>query len=229
METTPTPDQRQRLPELFEYRAAAAKRRAGAFSDAPEYVLGTEVLPLTPATFSILFTVGSPFVCGGRPTELDVRHYLWFHSPLYSHTGKPGWRERKKQALAKLEWELGGWRWRFGLKPEQHRYVAGLALAVSEITQIVENTFADSPTPSGTPGKPLATLEASFVHEFAMAYKWKPDETRHTPLKKLIQLHRCIRAGRGEEVRDDGEDRIQAEYLSKKNEAAAARRKAKHG
>jgi hypothetical protein len=154
---------------------------------------------------------------------LDVRHYIWFHSPLYSHSRKAGWRRRKKTALRKFERELGGWRWLLGLRPDPYRYIARLNLAITEIQQIIENTFADAPTESGG-GKPLATLEASFIHAFAVAYQWKPDETRRTPLKKLIQLHRCIRAGRGDDVRDEGEDRIQAEYLRKRNEVAMARR-----
>src|SRR5688500_15113949 len=57
------------LPALTEYRANCIRRRAEAFCDAPEYVLGTEVLPLTPATFSMLVATGSAFIMGGQPAE----------------------------------------------------------------------------------------------------------------------------------------------------------------
>lgn len=213
------------MPALLEYRAVTAKRRAIAFCDAPEFVLGTEVLPLTPATFSMLYAMGSAFVMGGAAQEFDVRNYLWFHSRLYAHCGIPDWRKRKREALRRLSFELNQpWRKWVGLKPSVHRYTAVLAIAVSEIKQLVEEAFADSPAKSGRPGKPVATLEAFFIHEFAMAYRWGPEQTRHFPLRQLIQLHRCIRAGRGEDPSDDGEDRIYYEHLRARNEALAAQR-----
>lgn len=219
------PDQRLRLPQLLEYRARALARRAEAFCDAPEFVIGIPVNPLTPATFSMLLATKSAFLSGGSATENDVINYLWFHSPLYSHTGVQGWRQRKRLALARYSFEMGQpWRKWVGLKPDRNRQRSALVNAITEIRKLVTDAFADAPAASGRPGKPIATLEAFFIHEFAVAYHWMPEQTRHTPLRQVIQLHRCIRSSRGDEVSDDGEDRILAEHLRKRNDALAAER-----
>lgn len=217
-----------RLPQLFQYRAEQAHRRAVAFCQAPEYVLGTRVRPLTPATFSMLFAVRNGFLFGKSPDEHDVRQFVWFHSPLYCNAA--GWfpRLRKRVALARLNFALNQ-RWRrwlaLGWSVEQH--LAMLALAASEIREIITDAFADQPSQPAKPGRSLACLEAFFVHEFATGYGWTPERTRDTPIRQLIQLHRLLRLSRGEDVSDQGEDQILVEHLRKKNEAGAAAREAK--
>jgi hypothetical protein len=214
------------LPELTEYRQQCTKRRAEAFCDAPEYVLGIEVRPLTPATFSMLVATDSAFLMGGQPREHDVRNYLWFHSRLYAHCGVQDWRRRKTAALHQLTAQLSpAWRRRLGLPAPVGRFVSVLTKAIVQIRLLVDEAFADSPPKSGRPSKPIATTEAYFVHEFSLAYHWPPQKTSNTPLRQLIQLHRCIRSGRGEEISDDGEDRIWAAYLDVENAKLESQRK----
>lgn len=218
-------DQRLRLPALLEYRARTAKRRAAAFCDVPDYVLDIPVQPLTPATFSMLFAAGNAFVTGASPQERDVREYLWFHSDLWVHGAAADWWQRKRRALAPLEFAL--WprvrRW-LGLKPDRNHVTALLALAIADIQELLENAFADAPAKSARPTKSVASLEGFFVHEFASAYGWPPERTRHTPLRQLMQLHRCIRAARGDELDDQGEAEILAAHLKARNDALAAER-----
>lgn len=213
-------DSRLHLPALLEYRAAVRIRRAGAFCDAPEYVLGIEVLPLSPATFSMLLATESHFVVGGLPTEADVRNYVWFHSRLYAHCGVRTWPLRKRAALWRLDAMLKqAWRrplrW-CGHGPSIHRYHAALVLAITQIRHLVDQAFADAPSASGRPGKPVATMEAQLIHRFAEAYGWSPDRTRTAPLRRLFQLDRCIAASRGVDVADEGEDRILADHLNER-------------
>lgn len=225
------PDQRLRLPALAEYRAATAQRRAEAFCDVPDHVLGIPVSPLTPRTFSMLFAVRSRFLFGGTPLEGDVRNYVWFHSPLYANCTTPDWRRRKRRALAPLARQLGVEPWRrwLGLGVSADRYAAALALAASDINQIMDAAFADAPRAAGSRRAPLASLEASLVHECAAAYHWPPERTRSTPLRQLFQLNRCLAAASGHEVRDEGEDAILADHLARKNaELAAARAASAH-
>lgn len=220
-----THDQRLRLPGLLEYRASASRRRAEAFCDAPEYVLGQPVCPLTPATFSKLLAMASPFVSGGVPSGEDVAVYLWLHSPEYSHCGVVGWQARKRHALRSFSRELHQpWRRWVGLKPSRERIGAVIAIATAEIRRLVDEAFADAPCPAGEPGTPLATMEGQLIHEFARAYGWKPEETRRMSLRQLFQLHRCIRASRGEDVKDVGECAIIAEHLRCRNEELAPER-----
>jgi hypothetical protein len=175
----------------------------------------------------MLLATGSAFFTGATPEERDVRNYLWFHSRLYAHCGVPDWPQRKKAALRRFAHQLQNpWKRRLGMKLDRSRYLAALCLAAVEIKGFVDDAFADAPARSGRPGKPIAGLEAFFVHEFASAYGWAPERTRHTPLRQLVQLHRCIRSSRGEELTDDGEDRLLFEHLKARNAALAAKRTA---
>jgi hypothetical protein len=224
-ETKPVQDFRLRLPALVEYRERAAKRRAAAFVEGDDEVMGQTVRPLTPATYSLLMAHGSHFLCGGIATEGDVRNYLWFHSPIYADNRTPDWQWRKKRTLRRATFEFQQpWRKWIGQKPCPHRYQATLNIAVANIRGLVEEAFADAAPASGKPGAPLATLEAQLVHEFATAYNWPPEKTRQTPLRQLFQLHRCIRAARGEDVKDDGEQRILAMHLLRRLSEMQAQR-----
>jgi hypothetical protein len=221
-------DNRLYLPALLEYRAKVSRRRAAAFCDAPEYVLGSEVRPLTPATFSMLHAVGNAFVTGARPEVSDVRDYLWFHSPLYGHCGVKDWRQRKRKALRRFgNQACAPWRKWLGRAPDLNRFRAVMAMAVSEIEALVNDAFADAPPRSGTKTRPTASLEASLIDEFASSYRWEPERTRNTPLRQLFLLLRCIRAGRGQEVGDDGENEIIYAHLRARNDAIAAERATK--
>lgn len=165
----------------------------------------------------MLLAIGSRFICGGRPTEGDVRNYLWFHSPRYSHFGVAGWQRRKARALRPLENALANPWHRLVRRPlDRERYSVMMILAVSEIGSLVDEAFADCPADTGMPGAPIATMEAQLIHRFAMDYRWEPERTRHTPLKQLFQLTRCIRANNGEDVRDQGEIKILEAHLQRR-------------
>lgn len=216
--TNATTDQRLKLPELVAYREAASRRRAAAFCDAPDYVLGQEVRPLTPRTFSMLVAVDCHFILGGRATEGDVRNYLWFHSPRWRHAGTPRWQSEKRRALRPLFRELASpWRRVLGLPLDMPRYAAALALAVADIRRLVEDAFADCPAGSGD-GAAIATLEAQLVSAFARELHWPADYTRNQPLRQLFQLLRCLRSARGEDVGDRGEQEILAAHLRRRQE-----------
>lgn len=220
-------DQRLRLPALLEYRAQAAQRRAAAFCDAPNAILGMAIRPFTPATYSALYAMRSPFLLQRSPQIEDVAAFIWLHSPDYCHTGIAGWHQKKTRALAPLRRQLRQpWRRWLGMRPDRDHALAVVAIASAEIIRIVDEAFADAPAAAGRPAKPLATLEAFFVHEMAVAYGWTPDRTRHTPIAQLMQLHRCIRSARGQEITDDGEDKLLAAHLRRRQQELDAQRTA---
>lgn len=210
------------LPQLDAYRKATAKRRATAFCDAPEYVFGIEVKPLTPATWSMLCATGSRFVKGETALEGDVRNYLWFHSPRY---GLKASKRVKRRALGRLTMAATQpWaRW-LGLKPSITRYCSVLATAVAEIETLIFEAFADAPQAKSNKGKPLATLESQLIVEFARELYWAPEQTRHTPLKQLFQHLRCIHASKGHEPEDAGEDAMLYAHMKARNDALLAAR-----
>ena len=59
-------------------RQAAQKRRAEAWAMVPESVLGIELIPLTPARYSILRGIGNAYFTGLVPREHDLRNFVWF-------------------------------------------------------------------------------------------------------------------------------------------------------
>ncbi len=212
------PDHRLRLPELVAYREAAARRRAAAFCDAPDYVLGIVVQPLTPRTFSMLAAVGCHFVCGGRPTEGDVRNWIWFHSPAWTNRQGAGWQRRKAAALRPFLRQLDAHPLlrRLTRRPlDLAHYHAVMALAIADIRRLVEDAFADCPA-GGPDVAPVATMEAQLTNTFAKAYGWAPERTRATPLRQLFQLVRCIQQANGHDIADRGEQEIVAAHLRRR-------------
>jgi hypothetical protein len=218
-------DQRVWLPGLPEYRESAARRRAEAFCDAPEYVFGIEVKPLTPATFSMLLATGNRFLSSDAPGEADIRNYLWFHSPLYAHCGVRTWPLRKRWALRRFTRHCAQpWRRWLGLQPSVAHYGATLLMAATDIRGLINAAFADAAPASGSASAPIATLEGQLIHLFAQTYQWAPERTRRTPLRQLFQLHRLIRSGSGDEVRDATEEHMLAAHLRRRQSALDAAR-----
>lgn len=208
------------LPELAAYRKKVGYRQATAFCDAPEYVAGIEVLPLTPRTWSMLYAVGSPFAHGGPISADAILTYLWFHSPSYAHAGVQGWQIRKREALRPFLLRLTQpWRKWLLLKPVPHRARAAISMAGEEIKALLNEAFADADSGNGRPGKPVATLEAFMIHNFALRYQWTPERTRNVPLRQLFQLLRCMLNSVGAEVRDSGEDEILFAHMRRRMDA----------
>lgn len=208
------------LPGLLAYREEVALRRAVAFCDAPDLVCGVEVQPLTPRTWSMLHAVRSRFLYGGQPVDEDVKLYLWFHSPLWCHDRTPGMLRRYRRALAPLNAALHG-RWSLLGRSLGHQSIV-LARFIDGIGALIDAALADAPGGSGQSGPPPSTLEAQMIHEFAAAYGWAPERTRATPLRQLFQLHRCIRAARGDDISDPREDEIKARHYAARNPAPAS-------
>lgn len=201
------------LPALAEYRKAAAWRRATAFVPGPDMVLGITCNPITPTSYSMLFHLRSRFIMGGPIGEGDVRNYLWLHSPHFVPGGSGAVQRRRKAVLRTFERMLmAPWLGIFR-RPEMNCYCAGMAMAINDISRLIEDAFADAP--SGGSGKPArATLEAQMQALFADAFDWAPERTSATPLRQLYQLVTLI--NRSEDM-DAGEEAILADHLRKLN------------
>lgn len=210
------------LPELQAARRAAGLRRSAACCPGPDTVLGLSCRPLTPATFSALHATGSRFIHGGQPMEGCVRNYLWFHSPLFRPAGEPGHARAKARALAPWQRLLHGPWWARPWLRHPHRYSTALALATTDIAAHLEEAFADAPAASGRPGAPLASLEAQLIDLCAREYGWPAETTRHTPLRLLFQLLRCLTAAKGGDLSDPAESAILAAHLRAKNNLTPA-------
>jgi hypothetical protein len=210
------------LPALADYRRSAALAQAEAFCPIGSEVLGMMIEPLTPPRYSMLYAVGNRFLHGGTPREEDVKLYLWICSASWVPNTRAGARRTYHRALAPLNLALHP-RWSlFGRSVERQAMI--LARVIDAIETITAADFASAPAAGGRAGSPLATLEAQMIHEFSVAYGWSAELTRRTPLRQLFQLHRLIRAARGEDVSDPVEDTIKAAHYQRRNAELKSRR-----
>jgi hypothetical protein len=209
--------------ELLIARAQTTQRRAGAMCMDYDIVAGLQLRAMTPASYSRLTVIGSPFTYRGEASTGDVRNYVWLHSPEF--TACPQRAEKARAAvLARLDRNIApAWqRWRYSRRARHTLIAAGYAIAAAKIAELCEVAFADAPPPGGKGPTVGASLEAQFIDTFASAYHRWPLATSvsDTPLRKLYQLLRCINGGDFDAEEAD----IIAADLKAENEALAAAR-----
>lgn len=180
-------------PAQIAARRRADMRRAAAMVDDFDVILGMRFRALTPATYSRLFVIGSPFLAAAGDVAAraeDVRDYLWIHSPDFQPDGK-GRTEFVRRLLNAID---PAWlRWRRSRAARQSAVACAYALAAVDIRERVEIAFADEAPGGGDGGgtRIRASLEAALCDAFARAYGWDIERTRNTPLRKLYQFLGC--------------------------------------
>ena len=200
--------------KIAAHRVEQAARRARAFIDCPDRVLGISIKNLTPATWTMLHATNSRFVVpNGPPLEGDIRNYLWFHSRLFT-TGFCA-RPLKWCALLRFSAILHA-------KRDSDYYCATLVLAAMDIKRILYDALADAPTGGRKDGRAAgACLEAQLITLMGGKLQWSEEKVKRTPLARLMQLRRCL-------VEDDGDDPVEygikMEHLRKRNEELAPER-----
>lgn len=159
----------------------------------PETVLGIRLNPITPAIYSLLVGTNNAYLTGGVPRESDLRNFVWFCSPQFN----------PDNPLGSLRWKwLQMWRlkralWRGANRHNKaERVLANFYRGCLDVHEIIRATFKDgvAPRDDGELTPIAAGLEAQIVDMFAREYQmWPlPRPVRHTPIKQLYQLARCI-------------------------------------
>lgn len=200
-------------------RLASQKRRAEAWAMVPETVLGLELVPLTPARYSILRGIGNAYLTGRVPGEADLRNFIWFCSPKFNPDSPLASLRWKPMVLWQLNRMLGCYSF---LVRRDEIVMQNFYRACLQIHEIVDSTFRDSP-PNGEDGQPLAaSYEAQVINLFAQEYQmWPlPQPIRHTPIKQLNQLARCIdryNGGKEDTYYDREEHNLTMDYLGTAN------------
>lgn len=161
----------------------------------------------------MLHATGNRLICSGQPLEGDLRNYIWFHSPLFTDSGRFA-KARKWAALLKFNVMLHR-------KRNADWYAACLALMETEIVRIISDALADAPT-GGRATSPGPCMEAQFIGLFAKEYGWTPEYTSAQPLRKLFQLRRNF----DHTGDDEGERRIRFAFLRERNAELAKERDA---
>lgn len=177
--------------QIADIRNGAFKRRAEAWAMVMETVLGIEVNPITPAIYTLLVATENAYVLGRVPVESDLRNFIWFCSPQFNPDSPTLSLRWKPWQMYKLNKALGCF------LPKKHRaqvILENFYRGCLEIHMLVANTFKDG-VAGGDEGMPLAaSFEAQMLDTFAREYRqWPlPKPVRHTPIKQLYQLNRCI-------------------------------------
>lgn len=160
----------------------------------PETVLGIQLNPITPAIYSLLVGTGNAYFTGRIPKEADLRNFIWFCSPQFN----------ADSPLLSARWKwLQMWRLKMALsmgakwKTRSETIVGNFYKSCLQIHEIIHSTFKDGVGSVDTVEEPqplAASIEAQIIDMFAREYKqWPmPKPVRHTPIKQLYQLARCI-------------------------------------
>jgi hypothetical protein len=178
--------------EIKAIRRRASIRRSGSFTELPERVLGVGLNPITPESWELLVGSENAFAIGGIPKEKDLLNFVWFHSDIFKSKRLPLW----------LRYWITTQRLRNRLVPlftiPKHRgtvFDVRFAFACGQARAIVDQTFADCRKPSddGGDGEPVAAcLAAQMADRLASEYSMPMAEVLRTPIRRLMQLARCI-------------------------------------
>lgn len=200
-------------------RQQAHKRRSEAWAMVPETVLGIELNPITPAIHTLLVGTGNAYVTGNVPGEADLRNFVWFCSQKFNPDHPNLSLRWKWWVMLKLRLAINRGATR---KNRPQVILRNFYTACEQVHEILANTFSDGCSP-GNQGKPLAAaLEAQVIDMFAREYKqWPmPNPVRHTPIKQLYQLARCIdrrNLGKEDNYFDPREDECTRSFLAALN------------
>lgn len=180
-----------------EERAKEDARREQAFLDLPMLVAGEPLRPMTPRDLLLLNGIESPFVCPGEITAGHVGAFFWvLHE---QNSGHDSWRNnRRKAALL--------------------RRLAPLPFVdvVAAARDYVSETFLDAPRGTTEEKRPLgACFLAPLVVSIALETGWSQEEILGTPLSRLFQYMKAIRArDAGKEFSDiSPSDALMDEFL----------------
>lgn len=183
-----------------EERAREEARREQAFLDLPYLVAGEPLRAMTPRDLLLLNGAESPFVCATEMTAGHVAMFFWLMHR--DNDGSESWRMRRKRAALIRR-----------LKPR--KYDDLVAAGMDYVAEI----FMDAPQGSADSGsrRPLGTcFLAPLVMNIALETGWAQDEILDTPLPRLFQYTKALRArNQGKEFVDSSpSDRLTGEFLA---------------
>lgn len=186
-----------------EERAREEARREQAFLDLPYLVAGEPLRAMTPRDLLILNGVESPFVCAGEMSPAHVAMFFW--AMHRDNEGRQNWAERRaRNALLKR------------MAPRQYEELVAAGI------DYVQEIFMDAPKSSidADTRRPLGTcFLAPLVMNIALETGWSQDEIINTPLPRLFQYTKALRARNlGKEFVDSSpSDRLTGDFLAELN------------
>lgn len=191
-----------------EERAREEARREQAFLDLPIILGGEEVRAMTPNDLLLLNGAECPFVCGGQDSPEQVALFIW--ALHVDNDGSLGWFNRRRR-----------YRMIRRLAPQNYEEL------VRACNDYVEEMFQDAPGGGGESSKEMRPLGTCFlaplVVNLAVETGWSQAEILGTPLPRLFQYQKAIRAREeGKKFIDSSpSDRLTSEFLDELNKQTA--------
>lgn len=141
---------------------------------------GFKVEPITLRHLIVLFSIKSPFLCGGAVTPEQVAMFLWVMSTEFSFKPDVGLAEK-----------ITAWRKeRFFRKCSLLKYTD----TVNQIDEFIASSLQDSLPSKGEFNKaPAACFAADICHIFAKKYGWTDEYTMRLPVVRLYQYLKLMR------------------------------------
>ena len=202
--------------EIAGYSEAVEREKAtrdAAFVNLPREVCGKPVLPITLRRLLILDGVKSPFITNHTtPSGADVALFLWVCSPEFCAD-----------------------------KSKRDKFIAGCrklkyAQAVSEIGEMILETFYDSPARGKEEGERASywSFAASVIDTIATEYGWYEEQILDAPLARVLQYvkiisHRKLAASGNPPPLFNPSDKVKHDWLVAQNNAAEAKAKNRGG
>lgn len=191
-----------------EFDAAVAqecRERDFVFVNVGAEIHGVPVVLMTLRQALDLIYIESPFLAGGRPTDVDVLRFLWFLSPDYDAKAD----KRPYPAWKALLYRL------FAICPPAPYQRLCLQVASCPlvfwsiaIRDYIDLIFVESPgrraaAPDSAEGGveagvspaesvPLTSFASDYIDRFGAEYGWSKDETLDSPLAQLFGLMRSM-------------------------------------
>jgi len=190
-----------------EERALEEAKREQAFLNLPIIVAGEPLRAMTPLDLLTLNGIESCFVCPVDPTPEGIAMFFWvLHS---ENDGSDGWFARRKREKMVRR-----------LAPQNYDAL------IKAGRDYVDEIFQDAGTPSGeiSEKRPLGTcFLAPLVMNLALETGWSQHEILSTPLPRLFQYQKAMRARtQGKEFVDfSPSDRLTSEFLNELNHKTA--------
>lgn len=189
------------VPGYREAREREDSIRDAAFILEREEIEGVSVLPMNARHFLLLAGTGSPFVCGGSPSEVAAARFLWIVSPQFE-IGESKARDKFLKRVRKLP------------------FVATCA----SIHRYVDETFMDAPGGKASEKIPDTSFVAELVDLLAREYHWTERDILNLPLKRIFQYLRRIQKHHDTDATFvNPSDEIRGKWLREENARLRAR------
>jgi len=188
----------------------------------PESIAGFDVMPLTMRHFVNLRLIGSPFICGGKPTPNDAIAFLWQLNPEYSIANRQGKELFRRRCEREFVVQKEPWLHLPVLMQSWAKRAVGRLQRYADVLigigQYLEEALIDAPGGGSAESRVSFYSDAAgYCDRFSAEYGWSVERSMTVPFKIAFQLSKPIDARRRIEAKQ------QPMFFNKLSDAVTAR------